>query len=103
MGEVSDQVVAVVHEALSNAARHAGARHVSVGVAASGGEVVVVVVDDGRGIAPTARRSGLRNLEERAKELDGTLVVDEPGSSTGSAGPGTRLTWSVPLRAATAD
>lgn len=36
-------------------------------------------------------RSGLRNLEQRATELNGALTVgEEPGG-------GTRVTWRVPL------
>jgi signal transduction histidine kinase len=57
----------------------------------AGAELVLLVRDDGTGIKPTTRRSGLANLSERAGLLGGTL-------QTGSAaGGGTELEWRVPL------
>ena len=47
--------------------------------------------DDGTGIDPDAARSGLRNLEERARECGGRFAV------TAAPGRGTRLSWHVPL------
>ena len=55
-------------------------------------DLLIDVVDDGIGIDPSAARSGLRNLEERAQECGGELTVRaEPLG-------GTRLSWRVPLR-----
>jgi signal transduction histidine kinase len=88
--EVGAHAVAVVREAVSNAARHAQAKAVTLTVEA-GDELLVDVVDDGRGIDPGVARSGLRNLEERARECGGSLRVG-PGS-----GGGTRVSWRVPL------
>ena len=48
-GELAADVEAVVREAVSNAARHSGARHVTVTLDVAD-DVVVEVVDDGRGI-----------------------------------------------------
>jgi signal transduction histidine kinase len=88
--EVGAHAVAVVREAVSNAARHAGAKAVTLTVEA-GDELLVDVVDDGRGIEPGVARSGLRNLEERAQECGGSLRV-----AAGNGG-GTRVSWRVPL------
>ncbi|MCK0116523.1 GAF domain-containing protein [Isoptericola sp. S6320L] len=85
----ADHLVAVLREALSNVARHAGAQRVGVELVA-GDDVVLTVSDDGHGIPADARRSGLANLERRALELGGTLTV-------ASARPGTTLCWRVPL------
>ena len=82
--------VAVVREAVSNVVRHAGASTVTVTVEA-GQDLRVEVVDDGTGIDPDAARSGLRNLEERARECGGRFAV------TAAPGRGTRLSWHVPL------
>ena len=89
--EIGAHAVAVVREAVSNAVRHGGAAAVTVTVEAIH-DLLVDVVDDGIGIDPSAARSGLRNLEERAWECGGELTVQ--------AGPlgGTRLSWRVPLR-----
>ena len=89
-GELADDVVAVVREAVSNAARHAGARHVTVTLDVAE-DVVVEVVDDGCGIDERAARSGLRNLEERARRRGGDATVEPLPDG------GTRLRWCVPL------
>ncbi|WP_258312498.1 sensor histidine kinase, partial [Streptomyces sp. ZEA17I] len=50
--EVADQVVAVIVEALSNIARHAGADRAEAAVVAGGGALTVTVTDDGVGLPP---------------------------------------------------
>jgi signal transduction histidine kinase len=87
---VATHLLAVVREAATNTVRHAGARTLTVTVRA-GRELAAEIVDDGRGIGGTDRRSGLRNLAERAVELDGTFVAGAPEAG------GTRLLWTVPL------
>jgi signal transduction histidine kinase len=89
--EVADHLLAVLREALSNVARHAGASRVDV-VVTAGADVVLRVVDDGRGFAPTERGRGLRNMEDRARALGGKFTV-----STDERGTGTVLEWRVPL------
>jgi len=88
---VAEHVVVTVREAMSNAARHAGASQVEVTVALSDASLQVVVEDDGVGTAPGAARSGLRNLEHRAVGLGGEMSLD-----VGRLG-GTRLSWRVPV------
>lgn len=88
---VADHVVAVLGEALSNAARHAQAGRVEVLLQATGVKVVLTVQDDGVGIPEQGRRSGLRNLAERADGLGGELELASPPDG------GTRLVWSAPL------
>ncbi|MBB5431158.1 signal transduction histidine kinase [Nocardiopsis composta] len=87
---IAEHVLAVLQEALSNAARHAGASRVDVRVAVDG-EVAVEVEDDGVGIPGDVRRSGLRNLADRASMLGGTFEAAPRPQG------GTRLRWSVPL------
>jgi signal transduction histidine kinase len=85
-------VLAVIAEALSNTIRHAGAATVDVAVALEDGTLSVTVDDDGPGMDPAVtRRSGLSNLESRARELGGKVEV-----SGGSRGVGTRIIWSIP-------
>ncbi|MFK0191954.1 GAF domain-containing protein [Kitasatospora sp. NPDC090308] len=88
---VADHLVAVLGEALSNAARHSRAGRVEVTLQAAGGQVALTVQDDGVGIPAQGRRSGLRNLEERARTLGGSLAVTAPPAG------GTVLNWTVPL------
>ncbi|WP_407706059.1 sensor histidine kinase [Streptomyces yaizuensis] len=92
-GAVADEVVAVLGEALTNVARHAAASRAEVALVVRSGTLTAEVTDDGTGIGPgtDTRRSGLRNLAERAERLGGTLTT-APGPSGG-----TRLIWHVPL------
>jgi signal transduction histidine kinase len=93
LADVSDQVaadlIAVVREGLSNAARHAKATEVAV-VVEAGDALRVVVRDNGRGIPREARRSGLDNLARRAATRGGSFDL-APGE-----GGGTVLVWTVP-------
>jgi len=89
--ELDDEVAAVAREALSNVVRHARASRVSVQVVASVSALTLTVVDDGVGPGRVTRRSGLRNLEERARHHGGTCAL-VPGE-----GGGTVLRWSIPL------
>jgi signal transduction histidine kinase len=91
-GELSDQVIAVLREALSNAARHAAATRVDVTVDTDDAGVLTVLVrDNGRGIAETGRRSGLANMADRAEQLGGKLRVSP------ADGGGTELEWKAPV------
>ncbi|MCC5036989.1 GAF domain-containing protein [Streptomyces sp. WAC 00631] len=90
--QVADHAVAVLGEALSNAARHAQATRTDVAVKVTATELVLSVSDNGVGIpAEEGRRSGLRNLTERAEQLGGSFEL------TGTPGGGTTVTWRVPL------
>ncbi len=97
--EIGDDMVAVVREGLSNAARHARAHAVEVRVEWSAGSVVVAVRDDGVGLPPhPERRSGLANLGERARRHGGSFRIGTPVSGEGQPVPqGTELLWQVPL------
>ncbi|MDH6228151.1 GAF domain-containing sensor histidine kinase [Streptomyces sp. MJP52] len=92
-GRTADDLVAVLAEALANAARHARAGRVDVVLETDGRTVRLTVTDDGVGVAPGGRRSGLRNMAERAEQRGGTLELTTP------PGGGTTLVWEVPLPA----
>ncbi|GAA3653696.1 two-component system sensor histidine kinase [Streptomyces iranensis] len=89
---VADDMVAVLAEALSNIARHAAADAAEISLIVASGRLTLTVTDDGVGIPEGGRRSGLRNMAERAEKLGGELELGEP------PGGGTRLVWAVPLR-----
>jgi signal transduction histidine kinase len=93
--EVAEQALAALREALSNAARHAGASQVDVTVDVDAdGILVVQVTDNGIGLPPDGRRSGLSNLARRAEKLRGELRLGPADPAAPS--PGTRLEWRVP-------
>ena len=94
--EVAEHALAALREALSNAARHANASQVDVSVDVDpDGILAVQVTDNGIGLGPGGRRSGLRNLAARAEKLGGELRLG-PADPAASA-PGTRLEWRVPV------
>ncbi|KFK86201.1 histidine kinase [Streptomyces sp. JS01] len=98
---VADHAVAVVAEALSNVARHAGARRAEVSVIADDGVLTVTTSDDGVGLrVPDDRgRGGICNLTERAERLGGSLSVRAKPHPR----RGTVLEWRVPLSPPTPD
>ncbi|GAA1837786.1 histidine kinase [Microlunatus capsulatus] len=84
----------VAQEALTNAARHAGARHVRLQLGVDPDGVELVVADDGRGLDGSPEGSGLRGMRERALLVGGRLAVRSPGT-----GGGTEIRLRVPVRA----
>ncbi|GAA1676241.1 hypothetical protein GCM10009830_23650 [Glycomyces endophyticus] len=85
------EVLAMLREALSNAARHASATSVAVSLTVQRGVLRMLVTDDGRGIPPQAPRRGLANLAARTASLGGEFDIDSVEPS------GTELRWSIPL------
>jgi len=85
--EAETALYRIIQESLTNVARHAQARSVSVLVERRGEEVVAVVEDDGRGFDPSRspgeRRLGLAGMRERAELLGGRFTVESaPGRGT---------------------
>ncbi|MEV5969371.1 histidine kinase [Streptomyces sp. NPDC051921] len=68
-----------VAELLANAAKHADAREVRVGLGHVDGVLRVSVADDGRGGAdPSAGGGGLLGVRRRLRPFDGTLALHSP-------------------------
>ncbi|MFL5925936.1 MAG: GAF domain-containing protein [Gaiellaceae bacterium] len=77
--EVETTLYRVVQESLTNVAKHAGARKVSVLLVRRGSSVAAVVEDDGHGFTPDDERRGgigLAGMRERVALLDGRLTVE---------------------------
>jgi signal transduction histidine kinase len=73
----------VVAESLANAAKHAQASTVDVGVNIEGHNVHLSIRDDGIGGADAARGSGLTGLHDRVEALGGRLSISsQPGIGT---------------------
>jgi signal transduction histidine kinase len=87
---LTDDVTAVVTEALANVLRHAQATTIDVVVAAAAGRVTVEVSDDGVGPGSSPRLSGLANMRARAEGRHGTFeLLSRPAG-------GSQMVWSVP-------
>ncbi|HXV95955.1 MAG TPA: hypothetical protein VD695_05360, partial [Gaiellaceae bacterium] len=80
VGRLDPTIEAAVYflcsEALANAAKHAEATRVTIGVTMSGDQLVVEVADNGVGGADPARGTGLRGLADRIEALGGRLSVE---------------------------
>lgn len=87
--DVVPDLLAVLGEALSNAGRHAFASSGSVRLAV-GDQIVLTVIDDGKGMPDDVVESGLANIRRRAEQRGGTFVVES------KEGEGTVLRWAVP-------
>ena len=68
----------VVAEALTNVAKHSGARRVTVTVRRADDRLRLAIVDDGHGGADASTGSGLLGIRRRAEAHDGTWALTSP-------------------------
>lgn len=86
----------VAQEALTNIERHSGARHVRIDLRGHARGGTLRITDDGCGLeasqapAGTGTGLGMRNMQERIDQIDGTLVIR-------SSPAGTEIEATVPL------
>jgi signal transduction histidine kinase len=86
------QLYRIVREAISNALRHAQARHVRIRARQRGATLYLDVTDDGPGLlAEAGRGQGLASMRQRAGELGG--AIDWTAGSVG----GTKVVLQFPL------
>ena len=83
----------LVAETVTNAVKHAGATEVTVDAELDRDDLLVTIVDDGRGGADPRRGSGLQGLVDRIGAVGGTLTIDSP------PGGGTVLHARIPAHA----
>ena len=80
----------IVQECLTNILKHAEAKLVVIRVGCAAGVVSLTVSDDGRGMDDRGKFGvGLSGMQERVREVHGTLQVD-------SSGRGTTITATLP-------
>jgi len=88
-----DALLLITREALQNIVKHAGADRVDIVFEATGGDVELLIIDDGRGFDPAVAQPGhfgLQSMRERAAAIGGTLDV------VSAHGTGTRVRVQVP-------
>ena len=92
-------VYRVIQEAMTNCARHARAKAILVEVASREGQLRVAISDDGIGLNPTIGRRGLglRGIDERVKELRGSMTI----ARRAGGGAGTTVSVLLPVPAET--
>jgi signal transduction histidine kinase len=82
----------VVAEAITNVTKHSGASAATVRISDAGGQLRIVITDDGRGGAAIEPGGGFAGLAARVAAIDGTLRIDSP------AGGPTRVEAQIPCR-----
>lgn len=86
----------IMQEALGNAAKHAKAGHITVGLTRSAGVVTLTIADDGvgfdRNLLSTSGGLGLITMRERAGQLNGQFRFET------APGRGTVITVEIPFR-----
>lgn len=89
-------VFRIVQESLANVAKHAAASQVEVALNRVGGEILLVIQDNGCGFLTTASRKteslGLLGLRERVQMLDGHILINSV------LGKGTRIEIRIPIK-----
>ncbi|MFE5869488.1 sensor histidine kinase [Streptomyces roseifaciens] len=84
--DIEESAFYLVSEALTNVLKHAGATHVTIRIARSGGRLLVEVHDDGAGFpTETTRGSGLTGMRDRIEAVGGELTI------TSGTGAGTTI------------
>jgi signal transduction histidine kinase len=84
----------IVQEALTNIAKHADAKRVSIVLTRREHAVTALIEDDGHGFAPGEQRTeglGLVGMKERVGLLGGRLAIES------TEGAGTTIVAEVPL------
>ena len=78
-GEVTENLLRIVREAITNAANHGASEHVRVSLERAG-QLRLVIEDDGCGFDPDGERDGsgfgLQSMQERAHSVGAVLSVD---------------------------
>jgi len=91
--QISDDLFAVLREAITNVARHAHARRIAIALDASDW-IELYITDDGVGITgenqDRSTGNGLKNLRQRAEAAGGEMTL------TAIPAGGTELVWRVP-------
>ena len=94
--DISHCLFRVLQEALNNAARHSGAKHIEVRLRRGRKELHLIVCDAGTGFdvikASNNRGLGLTNMRERVRLVSGTLVIRSKPTA------GTTIHACVPFR-----
>ena len=85
--DVETSLYRIIQEALTNVARHAHAKHISVSMERRGEWVLAAVEDDGQGFDPQravqAGQSGITGMRGRAEIMGGSLTIEsEPGAGS---------------------
>jgi two-component sensor histidine kinase len=83
--EYRKNVYLIFKESLNNALKYSGAKNIQVSINSKNKVLQVMIKDDGKGFDNSidSRGNGLKNIEQRAKEIKGTTAIEsEMGKGT---------------------
>jgi len=86
-----DAIYRMCQEGLTNAVRHGQATQITLGIRVNGSGLDLVIADNGKGCNHLIKGNGLLGMEQRVKELEGTLSCGSPD------GEGFSLHIKIPL------
>ena len=93
--ELTDELLYITQEALTNVRKHSHARNVKISLSRDEKQLLLVISDDGVGFDIDQliedEGNGLRNMRERARAIDASISI------TPSPGKGTEIHLSLPL------
>jgi signal transduction histidine kinase len=93
---IFESICLIVNEAMSNAIRHAHAKHIRIDAKIISGFLYIDIVDDGQGfnyeVATNQNGLGLRNMQQRARLYGGEVNIESERDK------GTQLSIKIPLR-----
>jgi signal transduction histidine kinase len=87
---VAEALLRIAQELVTNAAKHSGARKLTLTLARRDGKIALDAADDGRGGACVRDGHGLAGMRERIRELGGTVTIQT------APGNGFRVSIEVP-------
>jgi len=93
-GTIETTAYRIIQEALTNVARYAGVKEVTMGVHDDSEKLYIQIEDRGRGFVPQKvgeAPGGISGMQDRAFLVGGELIVDS------SPGKGTRISCELPL------
>jgi signal transduction histidine kinase len=91
---VAGHLYRIAQEAVNNALKHGGARHITIGLKQADGAIELTIADDGHGLAKTKGAGmGLQVMKHRAEMIGGELTLES------KPGRGVTITCRVPAHA----
>ncbi|MBT8244626.1 MAG: two-component sensor histidine kinase [Winogradskyella sp.] len=75
----------ILQESMQNIYKHAGAKHVKIDILREKDEIIIYIVDDGKGFDTTKSKKGigLKNMNSRVKDVKGEILFfSEPEKGT---------------------
>ena len=71
------QLLCIVQEAISNSLKHSGATELSINASVKQGQLLLLIIDNGKLAANWQPGNGITGMQERLAECGGSLQLDK--------------------------